>query len=251
MLTHIPIGPAVIPAYPFLTLLGLWAGMWLAAREGERLGIDGDHFYNIGLYGFVAGLLGGRGWYVLTHWESYASAPLQALALTANAISAPAAYLTALGVSLFYIRRYQLSLPRIADAAAFGAALGLVVGGIGAFLGSQTLGTLTALPWGVSIFGQTRHPAHLYLVIAVLLIIAILWPMRRKPHWPGFIFLLFVELYAASRLLLDPFFETHQTIGDGFRTVQVLALLIMVVALTAMMQLDQRLPVDQPAQLER
>jgi prolipoprotein diacylglyceryltransferase len=251
MLTHIPIGPAVIPAYPFLTLVGLWAGMWLAAREGERLGLDGDHFYNIGLYGFLAGLLGGRGWYVLTHWESYADAPLQALALTANAISTPAAYLCALGVSLFYIRRYQLSLPLIADTAAFGAALGLVIGGIGAFLGSQTLGTPTTLPWGVSIFGQTRHPAHLYLVTVVLLIMAVLWSIKHRPRWPGFIFLLFVELYAASRLLLDPFFATQQTISGGFRTVQVLALLTMVIALAAMMQVDQRRLVDQPAPLER
>ncbi len=249
MLTHITLGPLTIPSYPFLSLVGLWAGMWLAAKEAERLGIAGDHVYNMGLYGVVAALLGGRLGYVATHWEAYAGAPLQALALTANAISLPAAAVVALAVMGVYARRHRLPLPPLADAIAPGVALALVIGGVGAFLGSQTLGTPTTVPWGVYQFDVLRHPAHLYQVVATLLILSALRPVRYASPWPGFLFLLFVALYAASRLLLDPFFDLPQTIGGGFRLVQVVALAVLVVSLAVMGWVDSRrtgFPARQP-----
>jgi phosphatidylglycerol:prolipoprotein diacylglycerol transferase len=117
-------------------------------------------------------------------------------------------------------------------------------------LGSQTLGMLTDVPWRVSIFGQNRHPAHLYLVIAVLLILGLLWSLRQRSYRPSFIFLLFVELYAAARLLLDPFFETQQFLGNGFRAVQVAALGVMIVTLVVMMWVDQQRKTPQSTSLE-
>lgn len=239
MLTHIPIGRAVLPSYPFLALIGLWAGMWLAAREAERLNLDGDHIYNIGLYSLLAGLLGGRTAYVASHWEAYAGDISQAFALTANAIAPFSAILFVLVTTLIYAKRHALSLPHLADAIAPGAALSLIIGGAGAFLGSQTLGTVTTVPWGIPLFGQVRHPAHLYQVLATLLILGLIWRMRASSPWPGFTFLLFAELYAASRLLLDPFFASPQTLDFGLRTIQVTALVAMVIVLVIMMRLEQ------------
>lgn len=237
MLRYISIGPATVPSYPFLVLIAFWMAMWLAAKEAERRKIDGDHLYNIGLYMFVAAIAGGRFWYVLTHWDAYADAPLQAFALTANAIAAPEAVLFALIAAIVYVYRNKLNLGEIADVSAIGAALGLVIGGVGAFLGSQTQGAPAAVPWAITQFGETRHPAHLYVALAGLVIFGILWVWRTKPHPPGFLFLLFVALYAAARLLLDPFFALPATIGDGYRTVQVAALIALVIALAAMARL--------------
>ncbi len=234
MLTNISIGPATIPSYPFLALIAFWAAMWLAAKEAERRGIDGDHLYNIGLYMFVAGLLGGRFWYVLTHWDAYADAPLQALALTANAIAVPEAVMFALIAAIVYCYRSKLNLAAIADVSAIGAALGLAIGGIGAFLGSQTLGTPANILWAVTQFNEPRHPAHLYVAAAALVILAILWWRRSNPRWAGFTFTLFVALYAAARLLLDPFFALPATIGDGYHMVQVSALIALTLALAVM-----------------
>ncbi len=238
MLSQISIGPATVPSYPLLVLVGLWAGMWLSSKEAQRLGVDSDHVYNIGLYSLLGAILGGRLWYVITHWDAYASAPLQALALTANAIAIPEAIVVAVVVAVVYCRWHNLSLATVADALTPGSALALAIGGVGAFLGSQTLGTPTTLPWGITQFDAVRHPAHLYVVIAVLLILAIIGKIRLNARWPGFTFLLFVELYAASRLLLDPFFALPDTIGGGLRVVQVSALIALVVAIAAMARLN-------------
>ena len=239
MLTHIPIGPAVIPSYPFLALIGLWAGMWLAAKEAERLNIEGDHIYNIGLYSLLAGLLGGRIAYVALRWDAYANDLVQALALTANAISAPFAIIFALTTALIYAGRQNLPLPILADALAPGSALMLVIAGIGAFLGSQTLGAMTTMPWGVTMFGQVRHPAHLYQTLANAIILAIIWRIRLNPRWPGFTFLLFMALYSGSRLLLDPFFAPSATLDFGLRSVQAASLVVLILILVTMMLIDQ------------
>ena len=235
----ISFGYFVIPAYPFLSLIGLWAGMWLAARLAEQAGIDGDHIYNLGLYGLVAGLLGGRLAYVIGHWESYDGELLQALALTANAIDPVYAVLFGLLAAAIYISRQHLAWRTVADVVAPGAAFALAIGGVGAFLGSQRLGAITEVPWGLSVYGQLRHPAHLYQVVAMVIILVLLWWLRSQPRWPGFTCLLFLELYAGSRLLLEPFFADPLTLDFGLRTVQVVALAAMIIILLLMMRLEQ------------
>ncbi|HEY86386.1 MAG TPA: prolipoprotein diacylglyceryl transferase, partial [Chloroflexi bacterium] len=184
MYPNLSIGPASIPSCPLFVLLALWAGMWLGAKEAERLGIDGDHIYNIGIYGLLAGLIGGRAWYALSHWEAYAKNAIQSLALTINAIALPEAFIFALAAIVIYIKVHKLLLPVVVDAIASGAALAMLIGGVGAFLGSQTLGTPTSLLWGIEQFGQLRHPAHLYQVVANLVILAVVWKMRLNPRWP-------------------------------------------------------------------
>ncbi|MFQ5576538.1 MAG: prolipoprotein diacylglyceryl transferase family protein, partial [Anaerolineae bacterium] len=141
--------------------------------------------------------------------------------------------------AIVYGLRHRLSPGLLADAVAPGAALALVIGGVGAFLGSQRLGAPTALPWGIEQFDAVRHPAHLYQTLATLLVLAIVWRVRRASHRPGFCFLLFVALYAGTRLLLEPAFAMPVTTGGGFRLVQVSALAATVVALTGMAWLDK------------
>lgn len=238
MLTQINIGPATLPSYQFLALIGIWTAMWFAAKNAAKFNIDGDHLYNIGLYGFISALLGGRFWYVITHWDAYSTEPLQALAITANAIAVPEAILFAIIATIIYCKRNKLSLGKVADAAAPGIALGLVIGGVGAFLGSQMLGTETSLPWGVSLFDAVRHPAHLYVTLAVLVIFAVTLKTQTDNRPAGFSFLQFTALYAAARLLLDPFFALPDTIGAGLRVVQVTSLAALVLIIAVMARLD-------------
>ncbi len=238
MLTQISIGPATLPSYQFLVLIGIWVAMWFAAKNAAKFDIDGDHLYNIGLYGFLSALLGGRFWYVITHWDAYAKEPLQVLAITANAIAVPEAILFAIIATIVYCKRNKLNLGKIADTAAPGVALGLVIGGVGAFLGSQTLGAETSLPWGVTLFDAVRHPAHLYVVFAVLGILLFTLKTQTDNHLAGFSFLRFAAFYAAARLLLDPFFALPDTIGDGLRVVQISSLAALVVIIAVMARLS-------------
>jgi prolipoprotein diacylglyceryl transferase len=198
-----------------------------------RLGIEGDHVYNAGLYGLLAGLIGARLWFVLSHWENYAPNLAQAFSLSRSALSVTEGFIIAGLVVLIYLQRNNVPLGTFLDAAAPGLALAIAIGNVGAFLGGEALGAPSNLPWAVEIAGIARHPVQLYEAIASLIILGILLRVRQRP-WPGFHFLLFVVLYSLSRLILEVFRARPYLIGDGYLAVQVVALVAIVVALAVM-----------------
>jgi prolipoprotein diacylglyceryltransferase len=234
MLPTLSIGPLALPTYPLLLLGGFWGGMWLASYRAEQLGLDGDHIYNAGLYGLLAGILGARLWFVLAHWENYASDLTQAFSLSRSALSIGEGLIIAGLVALIYVQRNKVPLGQFLDAAAPGLALALAIGHVGAFLGGQGLGLPSELPWAVEVAGTTRHPVQLYKAGFSLMILAGLYLYRAWRPWPGFQFWVFVALYSFSLLLLEIFQMRPYLVGDGYLAIQVIALATIVVALAVM-----------------
>lgn len=234
MLPTLNIGPAAIPTFPLLLLVAFWAGLWFSARRAAQLGLDGDHVYNAGLYGLLAGIVGARLWFVLSHWENYAGDLSQAFSLSRSALSVPEG-LTIAGLAvLVYLQRQRISLGIFGDAAAPGLALAVSLGHIGAFLGGEGLGAPTNLSWAVQIAGVTRHPTQIYQAAITLMIMLLLYFSRRWRPWPGFQFWLFVAFYSLSRLLLEVLQAQPDLVGPGFLIVQVVALTILVITLAVM-----------------
>jgi phosphatidylglycerol:prolipoprotein diacylglycerol transferase len=242
MMPTLSIGPLALPTYPLFLLIAFWAGVWLAASRAEKKGLDGDHVYNSALYGLLAGLVGARLWFVLSHWENYAGDISQALSLSRSALSAGEGMVIAGLVVFIYLQRNNVPLGTFFDAAAFGVALALVIGHLGAFLGGEAIGRPAAVPWAVEIVGALRHPVQLYLALAGLVVLALLYLGREWRPWPGFQFWLFVALYGVSRLLLEIFQAQPYIIGDGYLAVQVAALMAIVVALAVMAYNFSRVP---------
>jgi len=233
MYPTLSIGPVALPTYPFSILIALWVAMSFTARRADKLGVDGDHAYNAGLYGLIAGILGARLWFVLSHWENYANDITQAFSLSRGALSVPEGLLIAGLVIFIYLQRNRVPLGRFFDAAAPALALALAIIGVGAFLGGVNLGAPSDAPWAVEIAGTARHPAQLYQAAANLIIFAILVTLKYTP-WPGFLFWLFVALYGVSRLALEIFYARPEIIGQNLLAGQVLALVGVVIALAVM-----------------
>lgn len=233
MMPTLLIGPVAIPTYPLFMLLAFWAGMWLAAKRADKLGLDGDHVYNAGLFGLMAGIIGARLWFVLSHWENYASDLTQAFSLSRSALSTAEGVIVAAIVVLIYLQRKKVPLGTFFDAAAPGVTLAIAIINVGAFLGGEALGAPTAVPWAVDVAQTARHPVQLYQALFSLLILAVLLLSHYRP-WPGFQFWLFMALYGAERLLLEIFRARPVLVGNGFLAVQILALLTIVVSLAVM-----------------
>ncbi len=228
------IGSIALPTYPLLLLAGLWAGMALAAYRAKQLSLEGDHIYNAGLYGLIAGIIGARVWFVLSHWENYAPNIWQAFSLSRSALSTAEGLIIAGLVVLIYLQRNNVPMGTFLDAAAWGLALMVVIGNIGAFLGGVALGLPSNLPWAIEIIGTARHPVQLYEAIVGLLILAVLYFTRQWRPWPGFQFWLFVALYGLIRLFLEIYRARPYLIGDGYLAVQIAGLAAIVVALAVM-----------------
>lgn len=230
MLPILLIGQFALPTYPFFLLMAYWAAMWFGARQAKKLGFDGDHLYNAGLYGLLAGIISARLWFVLSHWENYASDIGQAFSLSRSALAAPEGAIVAGIVILFYLQHKKVSLGTFFDAAAPGLALAIAIANIGAFLGGEWLGAPSNMPWAIEMVETARHPIQLYDAATSLVILSILLYVTKFRPWPGFHFWLFLALYGTNRLFLEIFRARPALIGDGYLTVQVAALAAIVVA---------------------
>jgi phosphatidylglycerol:prolipoprotein diacylglycerol transferase len=249
MLPTLLVGPLALATYPLLFIGALWLGLALAARRAGQLGLAGDHVYNAGFYGLIAGILGARLWFVLAHWENYAADLSQALSLSRSALAGGEGLTIAAVVILVYALGQKLPLGQFFDALAPGLALAVIIISIGAFLGGEGLGKSATLPWAVVIGDIARHPIQLYEAAAALLILLILYRSRAWRPWPGFHFWLLVILYGTARLLLEVFRARPTLVGDGFLMVQLLALAAIVVALAVMAHQFRRDPA--PLQTEK
>lgn len=213
-----------LQAYPLLLLLAAWAGLWLAARQAQRMGLDPDHIYNMGFYALLAALLGARLAFVLTHWSAYRGALLSALSPTPTAFRWPEGVVIGALVAVIYWLRYRLPAGTTLDAIAPGLALAMALERLGAFLDGRNFGEPATLPWAVPMWGELRHPAQLYEMAALLVILGLLlWRGGRRPY-AGHAFALWVVLYAGSRLFLEAFRADAALITGGLRSVQIVAL---------------------------
>ena len=175
---------AAVRVYGLILLLAAWLGLWLAARQARRLGLNEDHVYNLGFYALLATLLGAR-----------------------------------------------LPVGATLDALAPGAALALALERLGAFLDGRGFGEPTTLPWGVYLGDRVRHPVQLYETAALLVILGVLWWGVKRSPFQGYHFTLFVALYAGARLFLEAFRADASLMANGVRTVQVIALGVMLGAI--------------------
>jgi phosphatidylglycerol---prolipoprotein diacylglyceryl transferase len=96
---------------------------------------------------------------------------------------------------------------RTGDLFAIPIAAAMAVGRIGCYLdglADRTYGVATTLPWGVDFGdGVRRHPAQLYEMAFLLVAVAALRAISRRPRREGLLFRAFLVGYLAFRLAVD------------------------------------------------
>lgn len=236
----IPLGPLRLEARPLLLLLSLWAMLEIGAREARRRGLDGDHVYNAGLYGLVAGALAGRIGHILTYWPAYRSDPRQILSLNPNALVTPVVVVVALAVVVAYLWHYRLPAARLADALAPGLLVGLALMSLADLLGGRAYGLPSDLPWAISLWGARRHPTQVYQLLATLAVLAFSWRARARARPDGSLALWGLLGISMAWLFVDAFRADSAPLPGGFRVAQVVALGGMLLSLGLLWWLQAR-----------
>lgn len=258
ILIHIPlhlIGYHDIPiyAYGFMMMVGFAGGILIVTRLARAEGIRSEAVYNISLCGILSGIVGARVlWIFLFAPQDKPLSLLQMAAVWNGGLVFYGGLLFALLTCCTYVRLKKLPLARLADAFAPGLAFGLACGRVGCFLNGCCFGArCDPAAWYAVTFppgspAATHHlyagwldggpslpvyPAQLFAAAASLLIMAalLLYHRYRRP-FPGSVLLLFVQLYAVARFLLEYIRDDTpvywpQTFFGGFNAGQVVALL--------------------------
>jgi len=238
MLPILQLGPLAIPTYPLALVLAVWAALAIGAWAAQRIGIDGDHVYNAGLYGLVAGLVAARLGHVIAYWDAYRRQLLEIFGFNTRAFLLGPGMVAALAVAGWYIYRHRLSLAKMLDAFAPGVLVGIAIAQVGALLAGLNPGAPADLPWAVNLWGVLRHPSQAYEALTALAVAGLtLWMIARGSR-PAAAALVALCGYGLSRWLLEPFRAESATILGGLRLAQVLGLAAALIALWGLRRLN-------------
>jgi len=218
-LVHVKIGPLSISPHGVGIAVGFLLGARLMLPEANRKGIRDEQVYALLTRAAIGAIVGARLAYVINHAGDYSS-PLEIFKVWHGGISLLGGIAGAILLALPKMRAERLSFWKVMDAAAPGMALGVIIGRIGDlivadhlgktttfFLGYKCPNAATASPCHGSTVGASAgalvHQTALYDFISTIFLLAVLFRLRRKPRYDGFLILVFAVWYGAMRIVED------------------------------------------------
>ena len=223
----IPIGPFEIHAYGLMYALAVAAAIYVTRRRWSAVGGNPDLVYDIALWGFPAGLIGGRIYFDITSSELVPPHWWGPFAVWDGGLGIWGGILGGAIVGLWRLRRAGVSQTLFMDAVAPALLVAQAIGRIGNYFNQELFGGPTSLPWALQISpanrpdGYAHHatfqPTFLYeLIFDLALAAALVWLGHRRRIRPPGLFALYVTGYSAFRIFeeslrVDP---AHYVLGQ-------------------------------------
>jgi prolipoprotein diacylglyceryl transferase len=207
------IGPLFFHAYGICYVFAVAAAIAITRRRWARIGGDPDLMYELAMWGFPAGLIGGRIYFDITtpsqvpdHWWGVFAIWDGGLGIWGGIAGG-----TLVGLIVARRRLDRAGLLRLCDAVAPGLLVAQAIGRIGNYFNQELFGAPSSLPWALRISAAHRPPGYahvptfeptfLYEMISDLALAGFLvWlGSRNRVRSPG-LFALYVAGYSGFRI---------------------------------------------------
>jgi len=253
--------------YGLIIVFAMLVAAFVAARLARRDGKDPEHIWGALTWAIIPGIVLARLWFVFfppisitagcataattdicrdTSWFLSNFFDLQngAIAIWSGGLSIFGAVLGGFLGAYLYMRRNKLPVGQWIDIAAVALPLGQAIGRWANFVNQELYGTITTLPWGITIDSAHRvgsftstvdypvsttlfHPLFLYeslwSILAFIVLLNVFLRYRSRLV-PGDVFLLYVAQYAFIRFLLE-FLRVDITSVGGLNWSQVICVI--------------------------
>lgn len=225
------LGPFTIPVAPLTWLAAFFVLQEIGERAAKRLKLPADVFSGALTWMIGVGIVAARLGYVARYLDAFIAEPLQIIALNFGTLDLTIGALFGFIATVTYLQRKKVSVRLIADALAPALALGMAVLSFGNLLKGDAFGVPAPnLPWAIFLWGELRHPVQVYELVAYLVIFWLVWTRAPRPY-NGAHFLITIALIAGIRVLLEPLRGESVAWVMGLRGAQVVALVVMSMAL--------------------
>ncbi len=201
------IGPFTVYSYGFFVALGAAMSVTLAAARAKKEGVASSDILDIMAVIILGALLGGRLLFVAVNWQYYAARPIAVFNLTEGGLAFQGALVAGLLAGALVSRLKKISFWKVGDIISPYLALAHSVGRIGCFFNGCCYGKPALSGLAVTFPGDTlpRVPAQLYSSAGLLGIFILLLVLREKPRFEGYLFSVYIMLYAVFRVFMDRF----------------------------------------------
>jgi prolipoprotein diacylglyceryl transferase len=205
------VGPLFVHAYGLMYVVAVSAAIALTIRRWEKRGGNRDLVYDVALWGFPAGILGGRLYFDVTSFSLMPKTWWGPFAVWDGGLGIWGGVAAGSLVGLWRLRRAGADVPAFMDAAAPGLLVAQAIGRVGNYFNQELFGGPSTLPWALEISPAHRpagyahfatfQPTFLYELIFDLALAAALMALgrTRRIRSPG-LFALYVTGYSAFRI---------------------------------------------------
>ncbi|WP_456441856.1 prolipoprotein diacylglyceryl transferase [Psychroserpens sp.] len=157
---------------------------------------------------FIAGFVGGKLFFYLENPFYYFETPSALLDTFSSGFVFYGSFITIISVMIWYLKKHQIALLPTFDIAAISATIVHAIGRIGCFSAGCCYGEPTNSSFGLvfpTSHTQIVHPTQLYESFVLVIIMTFLLLFKKHQQFKGQLFLLYLGLYACSRIVLELF----------------------------------------------
>jgi prolipoprotein diacylglyceryl transferase len=205
------IGPFQVHAYGLMYVLAVVAAVLITSRRWEKLGGDRALVQEVAMWGFPAGLIGGRLYFVITSWDQVPKHWWGPFAVWEGGMGIWGGITLGVLAGIWVLRRRGADVALFMDAAAPALLVAMSIGRIGNWFNQELFGGPSTLPWAVEIDPSHRpdgyentatfHPTFLYEIIwNCWLAAALVWLGHHRNIRPPGLFALYVAGYSFGRI---------------------------------------------------
>ncbi len=227
----ISIGSIRVHWYGIMYLIAFFITYYLVKYRinSEKLDYSKDLIYDFMTLAILGAVLGGRLGYVLFYNFAYfLQHPIEIISpfdfsdgvkfVGIYGMSYHGGLLGVAVVFFMFCRKRQLDLLKFADLFIAAFPLGYMFGRIGNFINGELYGRATDVAWGMYFKGdmldQLRHPSQLYeAFFEGLLLFLILWFLRKRSKFDGFLFSIYLIGYGVVRFVIEFYRQPDEHLG--------------------------------------
>jgi phosphatidylglycerol:prolipoprotein diacylglycerol transferase len=237
----VQLGPLAIRWYGIMYVVGIIVGIQAALPYVRSRGITEDQVWNVVGPCIVAGLVGGRLFFVVQQpLDQFIAQPWRIIATWEGGMAFYGAIFAVILTLAILCWREKIPFWWAFDGAAIFAAVGQFFGRIGNVVNGDILGAPTNLPWGViyanpNSFAPSHtiayQPAPVYEMIANLIIIGVLFFLRYRLNIAGLLAAIYLIGYATSQFIVFFLRDSEPIVGFGLKQAQLTSLIVFIAAL--------------------
>ena len=256
---HITIGiePVIAQLSPFqlawhgvASLIAIFVGLALLHREYRQRRLSFQNWDMIAFSTLVGGIIGARLFFLIDHADYYVDHPLETLAFQEGGLAIYGAVFGGFVTAFIATRLFKTSFSQLLDAVVPGLLIAQAIGRIGCAINGDAWGAPTSSPFAFiytnphallphELLGVPTHPYPVYDMAVNLIVLAIIWPLRRRSLPSGALFAIAAALYAVGRFAIS-FTRQERVWFLGLQEAQVFSLVVLIASGVALIWLYRR-----------
>jgi phosphatidylglycerol:prolipoprotein diacylglycerol transferase len=232
----------------------------LLRYDSKRYALSPEQVVDLAFYTFVAGIVGGRLYYVLLRWDYYGAHLWKIVAIWEGGMAIHGGLIGGIIGIFWYARIIKVPALRLADFIVPTVSLGHAFGRFGNFMNGDAHGYPLRSQWlpewlrhfpewmgvtfplsspaGRQFPNQPLHPVMLYELVLNLLGFCLLWSVRKRPLFtstPGRLLGLYLIYYAAVRSFTSLFRADDLYLG-AIRMPHVISVVMVLIGLLLLLR---------------